>query len=143
MSRIYKTKAKLQKNCIGYEPKKLRNQVAEKGRRVPGGGGSEQWTKSLKIGLFEGEQIGSRLDRGPGRPVPSDSHNNDPWGALWAELRLFFAGGPGGSDPQVALCINMHMYIKKAIPFKGPNKYIHLVSCALCSHLRSKTQQQD
>ena len=44
----------------------------------------------LETDVFEGAQIGSRWHRGPGGPVHSDSHNNDPWGPLRAALWKIF-----------------------------------------------------
>ena len=54
----------------------------ERQKISPGDGLAAEDTKSSKTAFFENAQIGSSLDRVPGRPVHTNSHNNDPWAPL-------------------------------------------------------------
>ena len=53
-------------------------------------------TKCSKIVFVDGAQIGSRLDRGPGRPVHSESHTDKLWGSLGGWVMNDFLGESGG-----------------------------------------------
>ena len=52
----------------------------------------KEHNKSWRTIYFEGAQIGSSLDRGPGRSVHTDSHTNNPWRPLGAGSLMVFQG---------------------------------------------------
>ena len=84
-------------------PKKQQKTVPAKGRRGPGGGGTENWTQDYRKLSFLKVHKSVRDWIEAGRPVPSDSHNNDPWGLPGNRVVNDFLGGLAGSAPRYIL----------------------------------------